>query len=69
MSDDAKNDEKIIQVRCIGCNKILFETTEDTIGMVIKKCDGCRRMRRVRLPLTQRAQSNTILIDAGRVPV
>lgn len=60
MNGDEKNEEKIFAVRCIDCRKILFETTEDTVGVVIKKCDHCKRMRRIRLPLHSGAKRSTI---------
>lgn len=60
MNGDEKNEEIIFKVRCSVCNKILFEASEDASGLIIKKCDGCKRMRRVRLPLHSGAKRNTI---------
>jgi|CXWL01.1.fsa_nt_gi phage FluMu protein Com len=66
MGTDEKKEEIFFEVRCSVCSKILFEVTEETIGTVKKKCDRCRQMRQVRLPLTRRAQASSIPFNADR---
>lgn len=62
---DKTDNERLVEVRCIGCRRVLFEATEDSIGTILKKCDRCRQMRRVRLPLTTARKDNTISVDAA----
>lgn len=63
---ESKKAENFIEVRCVACHKILFEADEATIGTVRKKCDRCKILRTIRLPLHSSAKKYTIPFDAAR---
>lgn len=54
-----ENQEDFVVLRCNCCRKVLCEVSAQTVGQIRKKCDRCKNMAKIRLPLVQK--TNTIL--------
>lgn len=59
-----KTEQQYVTVRCKICGGFLFEAEVEATGKIRKKCRGCKSTRTVDLPLTRRAASCSIPVDA-----
>lgn len=51
MRPEETTQENFVTIRCFGCHKILFEADEKTVGKIRKKCDKCKELKTISLPL------------------